>query len=185
VTTPRNYARVYYEIVEHPRFERVYRNPSALGTWLQMLLTADAMHPMNPPMPPRTPTVRLLIDTGLVIEKTGNRYSIRGLEAERERRSAVGRNAALVRHGSERNANALLEENSKEEKKTSNGANAPGAPAAIRPSFIAFPPKKPERLTEAEIESFRRTIASSRDPLIADNARQTLERHGIPVEVSS
>jgi len=39
---PRPYSRVYHEIVEHPRFERVYRNPSALGTWLQMLLTADA-----------------------------------------------------------------------------------------------------------------------------------------------
>lgn len=131
MTTPRNYARVYFEIVEHPRFERVYGNPSALGTWLQMLLTADAMYPMTPPMPPRTPTVRLLIDAGLVIERPGNRYSIRGLEAERERRSSVGRNAAAVRHGSERNANALLAKQSKEEQNS--GANAPATMMGFRP----------------------------------------------------
>src|SRR5688572_5920664 len=93
----RPYSRVYHEIVDHPRFERVYRNPNALGTWLQMLLTSDAMYPMTPPMPPRTPTVRLLIDTGLVEERPGNRYSMHGLKAERERRSDAARNAAAVR----------------------------------------------------------------------------------------
>ena len=141
MTAPRNYARVYYEIVDHPRFERVYRNPSALGTWLQMLLTADAMYPMTPPMPPRNPTVRLLIDVGLVIQKPGNRYSMRGLEAERERRSAIGRNAAAVRHGSERNANALPAEQSKEKKEQSNGANAPESGP-----FMGFRPKNGEHL---------------------------------------
>ena len=139
MTTPRNYARVYYEIVDHPRFERVYGNPSALGTWLQMLLTADAMWPMTPPMPPRTPTVRLLIDVGLVIEKSGNRYSLRGLEAERERRSAVGRNAALVRHGSERTADGLPSRAEQSTEKTSNGANAPvpGTFMGMRPKATA------------------------------------------------
>ena len=137
MTTPRNYARVYYEIVDHPRFERVYQNPSALGTWLQLLLTADAMYPMNPPMPPRNPTVRMLIGCGLVIEKAGNRYSIRGLEAERERRSAIGRNAAAVRHGSERNANAVPEEKSKAEPRKADGANAPGTFLGFRPKATA------------------------------------------------
>jgi hypothetical protein len=121
---PRPYSRVYHEIVEHPRFERVYGNPVALGTWLQLLLTADAMYPMPAPMPPRTPTVRLLIDCGLLEERPGNRYSMRGLEDERERRSAVGRNAAAMRWQSERIANPMprREENRREEK---TGANAP------------------------------------------------------------
>jgi hypothetical protein len=135
MTTPRNYARVYYEIVDHPRFERVYQNPSALGVWLQLLLTADAMYPMNPPMPSRNPTVRLLIASGLVIEKPGNRYSIRGLEAERERRSAVGRNASRVRHGSERNASGVP---SKAEQRTDEKI---GADAHIPGTFLGFRPK--------------------------------------------
>jgi len=104
---PRPYSRVYHEIVEHPRFERVYGNPLALGTWLQLLLTADAMYPMPAPMPPRNPTVRLLIECGLLEERPGNRYSMRGLEDERERRSAVGRNAAALRWQSERNAEPM------------------------------------------------------------------------------
>jgi hypothetical protein len=121
--TSRPYSRVYHEIVEHPRFERVYGNPHALGVWLQMLLTADAMHPMTPPMPPRNPTVRLLIEVGLVIERPGNRYSMRGLNEERERRSDAARNAAAVRWQSGRNAETMprRDETRIEEK---NGANA-------------------------------------------------------------
>jgi hypothetical protein len=120
----RPYSRVYFEIVGHPRFERVYRNPNALGTWLQMLLTADAMYPMTPPMPPRNPTVRLLIDAGLVEERSGNCYSMRGLEAERERRSEIGRNAVAVRWNNERTTNVIPAKQSIDEHKTSNGANA-------------------------------------------------------------
>lgn len=134
MTTTRTYSRVYHEIVEHPRFEKVYRNPSALGTWLQMLLTADAMYPMSPAMPPRTPTVRLLIDVGLVTQRPGNRYSMRGLDAERERRSAPGRIGAAKRWQSERNAEPLLDEKRKEEKEKSNGAKAPELPT----SFMAW-----------------------------------------------
>ena len=122
--TARPYSRVYHEIVEHPRFEKVFRNPHALGTWLQMLLTADAMYPMPAPMTTRNPTVRLLIDVGLVIERPGNRYSMRGLEDERERRSAVGRNAAAMRWQSERIAEPMPRRDEKRiEEQT--GANAP------------------------------------------------------------
>ena len=133
MTTPRTYSRVYHEIVTHPRFAKVYSNPTALGTWLRLLLAADAMYPMPASMPARTPTVRLLIGVGLVLELPGNHYTMRGLEAERERRSAVGRNAAAVRYGYERSANALpaKQEQSKEEK---DGANAPQ-------TFMGFRPK--------------------------------------------
>lgn len=119
------YSRVYHSLVDDPMFERVYGNDKALATWLRMLLIADAMWPVSAPMPPRNPTVRLLIDCGLVVEKSGGRYTIRGLNAERERRSANGRNAAAVRWQSASNAPAMPSraEQSKEEK--SNGASAP------------------------------------------------------------
>ena len=137
MTTPRTYSRIYHEIVTHPRFDKVYGNPAALGTWLRMLLTADAMYPMPAPMPAKNPTVRMLISVGLVEELPGNHYTMRGLEAERERRSAVGRNAAQVRHGYERNANALpaKQEQSKEQQI---GANAPEHVAG---SFMGYRPK--------------------------------------------
>ena len=57
------------------------------------------------------------------------------------------------------------------------------------PTFMGFrpPPEpvKPEPLTPERIASFRRHATESRDPVIAANARETLERHGIPVEVPS
>ena len=136
--TDRPYSRIYHEIVDDPDFERVYGNRTALGAWLQMLLTADAMYPASAPMPPRDPTVRLLIASGLVIEKPGNRYSIKGLRAERERRSAIGRNAADKRWQSERNANAMprRDETSKDKQV---GANAPepGVFLGMRPKVTA------------------------------------------------
>jgi len=135
--TGRPYSRVYHEIVDDPAFEKVFDNDRALATWLRMLLIADAMYPVSAPMTTRNPTVRLLIEVGLVIEKPGNRYTIRGLQAERERRSAPGRNAAAVRWQSERNANAMPDETRRDEKETSIGANAPKPGAG----FMGYRPK--------------------------------------------
>lgn len=101
------YSRVYHSIADDPMFERVYANDKALATWLRMLVIADAMYPVSAPMTSRNPTVRLLIDCGLVIEKPGNRYTIRGLTAEREHRSATARNAAAKRWHSGGNADAM------------------------------------------------------------------------------
>ena len=101
------YSRVYHSIVDDPMMEKVYGNDRALATWLRMLLVADAFYPNSAPMTHRNPTVRLLIDAGLVIEKSGNRYTMRGLEAERERRSSSARNAAAVRWQSGRSAQAM------------------------------------------------------------------------------
>jgi len=121
--TDRPYSRVYHEIVDDPRFERVYGNDKALATWLRMLLIADAMYPASAPMTSRNPTVRLLIDSGLIEERPGNRYVIHGLQGERERRSAIGRNAVAVRWNNERTTNVIPAKQSKAEH--SNGANAP------------------------------------------------------------
>jgi hypothetical protein len=93
----RPYSRVYLSIVEDPMFAEVYKDREALGQWLQMLLVADAMYPISAPLPRRNRAVTSLLLAGLVIELPGNRYTVRGLRAERERRSASARNAAAVR----------------------------------------------------------------------------------------
>ena len=128
------YARVYQSIVDDPMFEKVYGNDHALAQWLRMLLIADAMYPTSAPMPPRNPTVRLLIACGLVVEKPGNRYSMRGLTAERERRSEIGRNAAAVRYQRSSTANPLPNRN--EHNKTEQGANAQNG------TFMGWPAKR-------------------------------------------
>lgn len=101
----RTYCRVYHEIVDDPKFRRVYDDDAALGTWLRMLLVADQMYPNSAPMPDETPSVELLLRVGLVKKRPGNRYIVTGLEREREMRSQYGRNAAAVRWQSGGNAN--------------------------------------------------------------------------------
>jgi hypothetical protein len=142
VTDRRPYSRVYHDAMDDPMFERVWNNDKALATWVRMLVMADAMYPVSAPMTTRNPTVRMLIVVGLVIERPGGRYTIRGLEAERERRSAPGRTAAVKRWQYERNANAVPDETRRDEKETSNGANAPQSTG----SFMGFRPKAGEHL---------------------------------------
>lgn len=133
--TDRPYSRVYHGIVDDPAFSTIYNDNDALACWLRMLIVADAMHPASAPMPRRNRAVTSLVAAGLVLERPGNRYTILGLDAERERRSARGRNAAAVRWHSVSNADALLDETRQD--KTSNGANAPKNGA----TFMGFPPK--------------------------------------------
>lgn len=142
----RPYSRVYHSIADDPMFALVYGDDAALGTWLRMLTIADGLYPTSAPMPRRNSKVTLLIESGLVIELPGNRYTIRGLKAERERRSASARNAAAVRWHSPRNADAMprRDETRKDEQIS---ADAPERPAA----FMGFRPKKKRTPSEAEV----------------------------------
>jgi hypothetical protein len=133
--TQRPYARVYHEIVDDPKFQRVYDNDAALATWLRMLLIADAMYPASAPMPRRNSAVSLLVEVGLIQERPGNRFVVCGLQAERERRSESARIGAAKRWDNERNANAMPRRDETSKDKTSNGANAPAT------TFMGWRPK--------------------------------------------
>lgn len=141
------YARVYQSIVDDPMFEKVYNNDHALAQWLRMLLIADAMYPTSAPMPPRNPTVRLLIGAGLVVEKPGNRYSMRGLSAERERRSEIGRNAAAVRYQKSSTANAMPNRTEHNKAEQGNG-QSPAIPSAD--TFMGWKPRT--RISPSDVE---------------------------------
>jgi hypothetical protein len=119
--TPRTYCRVYHEIVDDPKFRRVYHDDAALGTWLRMLLIADQMYPNSAPMPDLTPSVSLLLRAGLVQKRPGNRYIVTGLEREREMRSQYGRNAAAVRWQSGSNASKAEQSKAEQEQGIWNG----------------------------------------------------------------
>jgi hypothetical protein len=107
------YVRVYYRIIDDPKFESVFEDDRALATWLRLLLTADATYPAPAPMPIGSDrkAVQKLVDVELVDLLPNHRYRMHGLAAEREQRSEHGRKAALARHGQNTsNARAMHEQ---------------------------------------------------------------------------
>jgi len=94
------YVRVYYRIVDDPKFAEVFDDDAALALWLRLLLQADAMHPSPAALPHGTKKGPLakLVRAGLIDLGTGYRYRIHGLSAEREQRSEHARTAARAKH---------------------------------------------------------------------------------------
>ena len=103
------YVRVYYSVVNDERFSTVYHDARHLGTWLQLLLVADAMYPADAPLPAyvNRASVKVLVDCGLIEARMHQHYRMHGLASEREKRSQSGRNAAAMRWQSERIADPM------------------------------------------------------------------------------
>ncbi len=129
------YSRIYHSLMDDPDFDGVYASDKMFATWVRLLMAADAFWPNSAPMPYRNPSVSRLIASGLVVPIGSGRYTIKGLSAERERRSASARNAAAVRWQSDRSAQAMprRDETRIEEK---SGSHANGVPA--RRSAVAL-----------------------------------------------
>ncbi len=94
----RKYVRVYYEIIDDPRFVGIFDNDHHLSTWLRLLLTADAVWPASAEVPRRIrqASFRALVDAGLVEWLSGDRFRIHGLDRERTRRAVAGRAGGLA-----------------------------------------------------------------------------------------
>jgi hypothetical protein len=97
------YSRVYWEIVDDPKFETVYDNDHALALWLRLLLAADQAHPASGTLPAgsRKSAVVVLVEARL-ITVTGSRFRIVGLDAERGKRTETARNASASRWHTDR-----------------------------------------------------------------------------------
>ncbi len=122
------YSRIYWRFIDE--YPAIYDDELALATWVKLLILADGTYPSAAPLPRWVDDspLSLLVDAGLVIME-GQRYRIKGLEAERARRSEQGiaganarwtqyeRITPAMRTHSERNGNAMLDEKSKEEKR--------------------------------------------------------------------
>ena len=107
------YVRVYYRIMDDPKFADVYTDKATLGTWLTLLIHADALYPTAATLPHgiKKASVDKLVGAGLVDLLPNHRYRMHGLAAEREQRSEHGRKAALARYGqSTSNASAMHEQ---------------------------------------------------------------------------
>lgn len=108
----RPYSRVYWEAPDDEKFRNVWSDDRALSWWLRLLLLSDQAYPnlVYVPAPIPRATLKILTDARLVKVLPDGRYRITGLEAERERRSISGRNAAEARWGSDRDTPASEEE---------------------------------------------------------------------------
>ena len=93
------YVRVYYRIIDDPKFAGVYDNDAALAAWLRLLLAADAMYPAPATLPHgiRRAALAKLTDAGLIDLLPGSRFRLHGLHNERERRTDQARRAARKR----------------------------------------------------------------------------------------
>lgn len=103
------YVRVYSRIIDDPRFSGIYTDDHHLATWLRLLIQADAVWPSSVPVPRtcRKPSMTALVRVGLVEILPGDLYRIHGLDAERQKRSDWGKNAADRRWQSGRIAGAM------------------------------------------------------------------------------
>lgn len=98
MTDDRKYVRVYYSIVDDDRFATVIDDEATLGTWLRLLMSADAVWPASADIPRwvKPDALARLVDAGIVELVAGDRFRIHGLDNERERRSQVGRAGGLA-----------------------------------------------------------------------------------------
>ena len=106
----RKYVRLYYSIIDDPKFEAVYGDDSALAAYTRLLMLADSMWPASPPIPKscRASAFRKLVDERIVDVLPGDKFRIHGLDAEREmRRASAVRSASAKQTRSVRSPNGF------------------------------------------------------------------------------
>lgn len=139
------YVRVYYRIIDDPKFDGVYDNDASLATWLRLLLAADAMYPAPATLPRSVKPAALerLVKAELVDLLPGDRYRLHGLKGERERRQDQARKAARKRwDDTGPDADAMPEQS---------GSNAPASEPAMHSAPLqAEPLQSAPRLSTGE-----------------------------------
>jgi hypothetical protein len=85
------YSRIYWSVMDDPKFENVYADDAAFALWVRLLMTADALWPAAAPLPRgvKPKPLARLVEAGIVDLVSSHRYRIHGLDAERERRKSA------------------------------------------------------------------------------------------------
>lgn len=126
------YCRVYWTILDDPKFDGIREDMRALGTWTLCLVVADMAYPAPafvPPVPAQS--FARLVDAGLIDRVDANRYRVHGLEAERARRSEAARVGGLA-SGRSRSAERPLSDGSPDPRTESNLAEYEPRPRRVR-----------------------------------------------------
>jgi hypothetical protein len=87
------YSRVYWSVMEDPKFDGIREDVRLFGSWSLLLIVADMAWPAPAYVPPTVPkaAVRRLTDCGLLDALSGGRFRVHGLDAERGRRRDAAR----------------------------------------------------------------------------------------------
>jgi hypothetical protein len=90
------YSRVYWRFQDE--FPDVYADDRALALWLRLLILADGSYPAAAALPRKVDddVLAVLVSAELLTLIPGDRYRVRGLDAERERRAEHGRTGGLA-----------------------------------------------------------------------------------------
>ena len=141
------YVRVYYRIIDDPKFLDVYDNDAALAAWLRLLLAADAMYPAPATIPRGVKAAALdrLVKAELVDLLPGDRYRLHGLRSEREQRTDQARKAARKRW--DENPPAMPEQSGSNAGASANGMHS--APLQAEPIQSAPILSTGEEMTES------------------------------------
>ena len=109
MTDDRKYARIYWSVLDDPKFDGIREDVRHFGSWSIMLIVADMAWPAPAYVPSTVPraSFRALVASGLVDELVGGRFRIHGLQSERSARSNAASRAASMRWQSDSNAGAL------------------------------------------------------------------------------
>ena len=85
------YSRVYWSVMDDPKFDGIRSDVRLFGSWSLLLVVADMAHPAPAFIPRTIPKAALtrLSEVGLIDLLDGHLYRIHGLTAERERRKAA------------------------------------------------------------------------------------------------
>jgi hypothetical protein len=97
--SPGPYARIYQSIWTDERFVAIREDDELLGGYVRLLMLAEAAWPQSVAIPRRLPqsTLDALLEAGVIELHPCDTYRVHGLDPERERRSAHGRDAVARR----------------------------------------------------------------------------------------
>lgn len=97
MTPPDPYSRSYWRFADE--FAEIYADDAAYALWSRLRDEADKAWPSSAPLPygVKKRALAMLVAADLVYLQPGNRYRIRGLDKERERRAEPARRSANAR----------------------------------------------------------------------------------------
>ncbi len=124
------YSRVYWSVMDDPKFDGIREDVRLFGSWVLLLVVADMAHPAPAYLPRTVPKAAIdrLVKAGLVDPLPGHRFRIHGLEAERTRRRAAAstgprRDPNGTQTGPERDPNGSQAKQSREEQSKDEAEN--------------------------------------------------------------
>ena len=93
------YSRIYWSVLDDPKFDAVRDDMRNFGAWALLLVLADMAWPAPAFLPPTVSrrSITVLEQAGLIDKLAGWRYRIHGLDKEREQRSNHAASAAAAR----------------------------------------------------------------------------------------